>query len=308
MVNNHGQRDEVRGKAIAALLIGATCIGVAPVLVRISQVGPSATAAFRVLLALPFLWIWLYREEKSHGGIRPRLSRKGFLLCGLAGLFFTGDLAFWHWSLKFTTVTNSTLLTNFAPFFVTAAAYFIFHEKIGWPLLVGLVIAFAGGALLASESLEISRTNLLGDFLALVTALFYAGYILTMKTVRANLSTVTTMTYSAMVCCPLLFVIAAISNETLLPATANGWVTLAALALISHVGGQCLIAYSLAHLPASFSSVTLLWQPVVAGLLAAIFLGEKLTSRVIIGGGIVLLGIALASGMLGGKAKAPEKA
>ena len=35
------------------------------------------------------------------------------------------------------------------------------------------------------------------------------------------------------------------------------------VALISHAAGQGLIAYALAHLPAAFSSVSLLFQPVI---------------------------------------------
>ena len=54
----------------------------------------------------------------------------------------------------------------------------------------------------------------------------------------------------------------------LLPASWQGWAVLIGLALLSHTGGQSLIAFSLAHLPASFSAITLLVQPATAGLLA----------------------------------------
>ena len=47
-----------------------------------------------------------------------------------------------------------------------------------------------------------------------------------------------------------------------------GWTILLGLALISHAAGQGLIAYALAHLPATFSSVGLLLQPVVAAFFA----------------------------------------
>src|ERR1041384_7203749 len=46
-----------RRAAIVALFAGAIGIGFAPILVRLSQVGPSATAAFRILMALPILWL-----------------------------------------------------------------------------------------------------------------------------------------------------------------------------------------------------------------------------------------------------------
>jgi drug/metabolite transporter (DMT)-like permease len=69
---------------------------------------------------------------------------------------------------------------------------------------------------------------------------------------------------------------------------------LIALALISHAAGQGLIAYALAHLPAAFSSVSLLFQPVMAALFAWAILAEPLVPLQIAGGIVVLLGIYLA--------------
>jgi drug/metabolite transporter (DMT)-like permease len=71
-----------------------------------------------------------------------------------------------------------------------------------------------------------------------------------------------------------------------------------ALALVSHVGGQSLITYALGHLAASFSSVSLLWQPVIAALIAWPLLDEPLRGIQMLGGLVTLAGIALASGSL----------
>jgi drug/metabolite transporter (DMT)-like permease len=88
--------------------------------------------------------------------------------------------------------------------------------------------------------------------------------------------------------------VALASGETLLPQSASGWLTLLGLAWISHCAGQGLIAYSLAHLPAAFSSVSLLFQPVVAAIFAWILLSEPLTPLQMAGGAVVLVGIYLA--------------
>ena len=65
------------------------------------------------------------------------------------------------------------------------------------------------------------------------------------------------------------------------------------MALVSHVGGQGLIAWALAHLPASFSSVTLLVQPVAATVFAWAILGEGFGPQQVVGGAIVMAGILL---------------
>src|SRR5947208_11489363 len=78
--------------AYLALIAGAVGMGASPVFVRFADVGPFASAFWRAFLALPFLWAWARFAERGRRGERPRLD--GVVI--LAGLFFTGDLFFWH--------------------------------------------------------------------------------------------------------------------------------------------------------------------------------------------------------------------
>jgi drug/metabolite transporter (DMT)-like permease len=80
----------------------------------------------------------------------------------------------------------------------------------------------------------------------------------------------------------------------MIPHSAAGWWILVGLALVSHAAGQGLIAYALAHLPAAFSSVSLLFQPVMAAIFAWLLLAEPLAALQIAGGVVVLVGIYLA--------------
>jgi drug/metabolite transporter (DMT)-like permease len=80
----------------------------------------------------------------------------------------------------------------------------------------------------------------------------------------------------------------------LLPISAAGWLVLLGLAMISHFGGQSLIAFALAKLPAAFSSVGLLVQPVAAAVFAWLILGEVLSPWQALGGALALAGIFIA--------------
>jgi drug/metabolite transporter (DMT)-like permease len=111
------------------------------------------------------------------------------------------------------------------------------------------------------------------------------------------------MAWSGLVSCPAFGIIAWVSGDTMWAVTANGWLALLALALVSHVGGQTLIAYGFGHLPASFSSVSLLWQPVVATVMAWRVLGEGLSLVQAVGAAVVLAGIAVASGSLNARSR-----
>jgi drug/metabolite transporter (DMT)-like permease len=284
-----GTSRKLDGNGAAALMIGATGIGLAPIFVRLSETGPVATAFYRILLALPALWLLLLREEKVRG------DRKDLRIAALAGFFFASDMALWNWSLHLTTVANSTLLTNFTPFFVTFGARFIFGEPITPRLLIGMTVSFAGGFLLVGESLKTNMRSLTGDILAIVAAIFYAGYILTVKRLRRTRSAMHVMAVSGIFSTTILFLVSALHHEKLLPATTNGWLVVILLALVSHVAGQGLIAYGLAHISAGVSSVMLMWQPVVAAVLAWIMLGEALTLARACGGCVIIVGILIAT-------------
>ena len=115
--------------------------------------------------------------------------------------------------------------------------------------------------------------------------MFYAGYILAVKGLRdRGETTLHLMAVTTTITALVLFPVALASGEPMLPETAFGWWILIGLALVSHAAGQGLIAYALAHLPAAFSSVSLLFQPVMAALFAWVLLAEPLVPLQIAGG------------------------
>jgi drug/metabolite transporter (DMT)-like permease len=212
-----------------------------------------------------------------------------------AGLAFAGDLGFWHQSIQLTSVANSTLLANLASIFVTLAAWIFLRQRPRGLFLAGLAAALVGLTLLVHASLELSPSGLAGDALGVVTAMFYAGYLLAVKGLRdRGETTLHLMAVTSTITALFLFPVALASGEPMLPASAFGWWMLVGLALVSHAAGQGLIAYALAHLPAAFSSVSLLVQPVMAALFAWALLAEGLVPLQVAGGLIVLAGIYLA--------------
>ena len=102
------------------------------------------------------------------------------------------------------------------------------------------------------------------------------------------------MAWSTAITALCLLPAALVAGEALVAATWSGWAVLIAIAWVSHVGGQGLIAFALAHLPAAFSSVALLVQPVSAAALAWILLGEALGGLQAVGAAVVIAGILLA--------------
>lgn len=279
--------------ALAALCLGALLIGFAPIFVRLSDVGPVATAFWRCALAWPLLAL-LTRREAAAGtrrGTKPD-SLQPALLIG-AGLFFAIDISLWHVAIGMTTVANATLLANLVPLFVAPAAWLLWRERISARFGVGLALALGGAAILASEGLALDRTRVVGDALAALSAAFYAGYLLAVAQLRRAQSALRVMSWVSATVAVVLLPTALLLGESVLPGDARGWAVLVALALLSHVGGQGLITRALATLPASFSAVTLLIQPLAAAAFAWLLLGERFGAHQALGGAVILCGILL---------------
>lgn len=298
--------------AFLCLLAGGCAIAFAPIFVRLSDTGPVASAFWRTALAAPLLWAWWWWIERHPppapsqgrgsnegpdevGFLPPRDERRPLGALVLAGLFFAADLGVWHWSIVWTSVANATLLANLAPIFVTLAGWLFWRRHVTRTFLAGMFVAIAGMFVLVGPNFAVGGTRLLGDALGALTAVFYAGYMLAIKSARdRRASTARLMAWSTTITALVLLPVALLSPQPMLPGAAGGWAVLVALAIVTQVLGQGLIAYAFAHLPASLSSVSLLIQPVVAALAAWALFGERVVPLQFAGGAIVLGGIWLA--------------
>jgi drug/metabolite transporter (DMT)-like permease len=275
--------------ALPALMGGAIAIGFSPIFVRLSELGPVATGFYRLLLALPLLWLWMRLEGRA-----APATRLAALPIGLAGVLFAGDILFWHWSITYTTVADATLFANFAPVIVTVGAWLYLGERITPPFLAGMALAMLGAVLLVNASAALGARYVFGDGLGIITACFFGSYVVAVARLRDRYSAANIMFWSSAVTCVLLLAATLVSGERLLPSSQNGWLVLLALAWISQAMGQGLIAYALGHLPASFSALAILIEPLTAAILGWAWLGEALGVLQAVGGVIVLAGIAVA--------------
>ena len=273
-------------------------IGFSGLLARISETGPSATGFWRMAPVLPIFWFWVWwRNHAAKQAKRPPpppLSWHDRKILTLAGLLFAIDIAFWHWSVQFTTIANATLLSNLNPVVVALASVLLFRERLGRRFFFGLALAIIGAAVLAGASFETGGEKLKGDILAVITAVFYGAYLLVVGRLRGRLDTAVIMAWSSSVAALLLLPLAWISGEQLLPATAEGWAIVVVLAFSAQLLGQSLIAYAFAHLPAAFGALTLLIQPIVAAIAAWILLDEYLGFTELAGAAVILSGILIA--------------
>ena len=282
---------------LLALLAGVIALGSSPILVRLSELEPTATGFYRVALAAPAFLLFAAFEGRSPAPAAVVGTRRRDLLwLTAAGGFFALDLICLHWSLRYTSIANATLFLNSAPFFVALGAWAIFGELPAGRTAAGFLVAIAGVALLVGGVSTFNPQRALGDGLGVLAGAAYGSYLLIVSRFRHRMPTSMVMGVTTLACACFLLPATLFMGESLVPPTAVGWVTLLALALLTHAGGQGLLVFAMKYLPASTSSVTQLLQPVVAAASAWLIFAEALGFWQIVGGGIVLLGIFLCHG------------
>jgi drug/metabolite transporter (DMT)-like permease len=277
--------------AVAALVVGAIAMGASPVFVRLTDVGPQASAFWRTALALPVLWIWMQIEERRLSPRPPLRFDRSILLVGAC---FAGDLFFWHLAILNTTVANATFFAVTAPVFVVAGAFLFLRERTGLREIAGLALCLAGGAALIGQSYQIDPARLVGDFYGILTAFFFGAYVLAVRAARGRHGAARLMFLSTVVTAALLLVAAVVIPQQIIPRSTDSASALLALAFISQAGGQGLLAFALGSLPATFSSLVIFLEAVAAAALGYAVLGENLSIVQAFGGLLILGGIFVA--------------
>jgi len=280
--------------AFAALFLGAIAIGASPIFVRLADVGPYASAFWRIFLALPLLASWMIIEGPTKDPAERLKGWAAWRPMVPAGLFFAGDLTFWHLSITHTTVTNATLFANFSPVVVTLGAWLVLKEPVTRAFALGLGVAMMGSFLLVGSSYQLDPSHVVGDIYGIITAFFFGSYVLSVRAVRNRVSTAALMFRSGCITVVILFVIALVMKDPLLPQSLNGWLVLIALAWVSHVGGQGMLVYALGHVTATLSSLVILIEPLAAAILGWLILSEAVTPLQGAGGLVILIGIYIA--------------
>lgn len=276
---------ESRAKALAALMFGAVVIGLAPIFVRLSETGPAAAGFWRLAIATPLLAVIARAGPASAPPPRAAL---------LAGTMFALDMGFWHYGIAYTSVANATVLANLTPVIVTLAVWFLYGQRPRLGFAAAVALAVAGAAMMAAFRGGNPGPNpRLGDALSMITALWYAFYLLGVSAARREARAGAVMFWSTLTAAPLLLAAAFMLGEQIVPASLSGWAACAGLALV-HVAGQGAIAWSLGRLPTALAAVVVLIQPVVTAALGWLLFAESLGPLQALGGVVALIGVALA--------------
>lgn len=276
--------------AYLALILGIVSISFSALFVRWAHAPGVVSSFYRMGLAgmimfIPFL---------SRGGISlaPK-QRMGIFYAIAGGLFFSLDLFFWTTGIVMSGATIPTLLANTAPLWVGLGSLLFFKEKQGKRFWLGLLVTVGGASMILSRDLGHSSGQGLGAVFGLVAAIFYGAYHLTSQRGRTYLNTLSYFWVSTLVSAGFLLVYTLILRYPLLGYDAQTWGLFILMGVLVQVLGWMLINYAQGAIPAVVVAPSMLAQPIITALLAAILLGEKFTGWHLVAGCMVMVGVYL---------------
>jgi drug/metabolite transporter (DMT)-like permease len=158
----------------------------------------------------------------------------------------------------------------------------------------GLLFCLLGGGALIGQSLQVDPARIRGDLYGVATAVFFGLYFVFVGRAREASGAARVTFEASLITSALLLAIALLFDDRVLPQTLPGIAALLAMALISHAGGQGLLAVALGRLPAVFSSLVIFLEAVAAAVFGWLILAEALTLVQGLGGLLILLGIWIA--------------
>jgi drug/metabolite transporter (DMT)-like permease len=277
-----------------AALIGALCIAFSGIFYRYAEVSPSTGTVYRALFGLPLLALVALAERRRLGPLPGRARR----LAAVAGIFFAGDLLFWHHAIEAVGAGLATVLGNLQVLVVGFVAWIVFGERPSRATLAALPIVLVGVVLISGivGTGAYGADPTLGVILGVLTALCYAGYLLLIRLggrdVRRPAGPVAIATLATALVASGIG--AAGGDLDLTPGPASlFW--LAILGITSQSIGYLCISISLPRLPAVITSIILLVQPVVTVGLSMVLLGERPSVGQLLGVALVIGGIAIAT-------------
>ena len=274
------------------LIIGAIAIAFSPIFVRFSDVDPIMTAFYRIFISLPFFLF--FSSFNIIEKVKFPEFNNSYVIFLVSGIFFALDLICWHWSIKLTTVSKATFLSNLAPIVVIIFSLIFLKERFSKFFYLAALLSMVGMLMLLGESFKFNKSQFIGDLLGVLTAVWYGSYIVTISQLRKKYNSTSIMFLSGIVTAIILLIVSILFEQSLIPQSLFTITIIFLLGFICQFMGQSFITYSLAYLSASLSSLCLLIQPIAATVLAYFFFQEKLTTIQYFGSALILIGIYVA--------------
>jgi drug/metabolite transporter (DMT)-like permease len=250
---------------------------------------PGALALGRLVTgALVLGAIWLVRRE----GWPARAAWPGIAISGV--LWFGLYMVALNWAEREVDAGTAAIIVNLGPILIALLAGWLLREGFPSRLMVGMVVAFAGTAIVGGSMSGGGRASVIGVLLCLVAAATYAAGVVAQKPALRHASALQVTTFGCLIgmvaCLPFAGQLAANVADAPLSATLN----VVYLGVFPTAVGFVAWSYALSHTTAGRMGATTYVVPAIVVLMSWAILGEVPGWLTLAGGLLCLAGVAVA--------------
>lgn len=263
------------------------------------QMGPLFTTTFPLVLTVVLLAPIVAMQSRRNRVDQQRSKIHGhhviaFLLLGVLGQAAT--MLFGTWAVRLTLASNAALVNLALPITTAIMAYFLLNERMTMIRVFSFALAIIG--VVETSGINWHGLNLSGRqffignalcFLSVVGSAFYNTYS---KTVLTRYSILRVVLYTdaiaLVILVPFALYLEPQSLRNIFHFGLSVWGGLLFLALLRNVFALVLFLYVLKRLDATVTGLSNYLIPFFGVLTAAVFLDEKFTSYMFLGGFLVL--------------------
>jgi drug/metabolite transporter (DMT)-like permease len=275
-------------------------------------------AVFTVLMAVLFAFVVIIGKDVLHGRLpfmilffrfggaalilaavlvftgRPMLpergERIGVALAGIVG--YATESALYFSALNHGSAAAVTLLFYTYPVWVMLATIAIDRRSPGGRLVVALLLAIGGSAIVVAGSSAVELQSL-GIVLALGCSIAYSVYLISTDRVVKRTNAMTSALWLSAGAATGNLIYSFIFNVHAMPAAGDWW-RVAGMAVFSAGAFACMLA-GLQRIGAVRNAIIGVMEPLTVALLGFVFLGEAVTLPIAAGGALILVGAVLAT-------------
>ena len=276
-----------------------TAIPAKPDLIRLGVgiIGIGTSGPLIAMSSMPVLTLIFWRNL---GGalvtlpfaLRHSRDRAGVKWAVIAGVLLALHFIGFFLAMRMTTVAAGTALVALQPIF---AALFVKFSggHIPSTAWLGMIVSFAGVALVSGVDLTISLRSFVGDIAAIISAALAAAYIMAGSRAQRTLETSTYTTVCYFVCSMTALPMALIAGNEIFAFERNEWLILLGLILGAQLLGHTMFNSALKRVSPAIVSLIVFFEVPVSAVLAAWWLDQRPPLGIIPGIVLILAGCIL---------------
>jgi len=260
----------------------------------IAELPPLLVMGVRTIMA-GILMAPVFLSAPRHPEEKVRIRQQFWILAavGLGGVVLNQLL--FTLALGKTSVAHSSLIVSTTPISILLLARLMGQERLSSLKVVGMLIALSGVALIQFTPAKSDGATVAGDLLSLSGSITFAAFTVFGKVVTRNHSGITINAFAYIGGAIALLPFVLYMGWEIDPFSISLRACLSLLYMAVFPSVLCYVGYfyALNYVPASQVAVFAYLQPAIATFLAVPLLGESISSSLVMGGAIALLGVAI---------------